>query len=289
MTQPLSQEWSQPPLWDAEPREYGCGLDEVVDKLGVSYHVGRAMLKGYFEASDAGTNDYEEEETIGRSERLQTVREVSGFYPTSLRELSLAFSLRPDEEGGFDITKHLKEVAGHQDWHCADADKAVATIVRGIGGFARQARKDATNVATLREELADGLLPKSALAEPYMVTGRGLTVRFADIFKLANKGISPDGPYPLVRYTEASQKLLADYRRQEPQNRAFSEYINNQLSNLRMADARILANATYEDRVAAQAFWVTQLKAIAATKGMARTIAIEELEKLGIATLSPAA
>jgi hypothetical protein len=82
---------------------------------------------------------------------------------------------------------------------------------------------------------------------------------------------------------------LADYRRQEPQNRAFSEYINNQLSNLRVADARILANATYEDRVAGHAFWVTQLKAVAATKGMARTIAIEELEKLGIAALSPAA
>jgi hypothetical protein len=277
------QHFEQPSLLDElsatsnEERQ----VEHIMDTEGLSAYEARAKVVGYFPVQEqvslhtdsTAPEEQNDLETIGRLQRLEIMKQDHGFYPTSLRELSEAFTVTAFDTKRGGAAKHLAEIARHQEKYDADPVKAAVSVTTEFGLYAQQARTDATALLQLKDELSVPDAHQFSAAEPLMVTGRGLVARFIDLKELAAlKGAGNSEFDPLT--------VVSGYRGDQP-TAQMAAHIRNQLKGLRLAEAKAVVDGAVSDQRARFDFWTQQVAAIRRhNTGASRIVATNILNKL---------
>lgn len=225
---------------------------------------------------------------IGVAERLTTMRNVAGFYPTSSRELTEGMTLLDYIEKPAGAAGHLNEILIHQQKSVStDPAAAVRSVTVEFGDYAKKARADGSKLVELRTTIADmtQVHPFSALAKEQssLLDGAGQLVREHDLDLLSQNAAPPvltvdplrgwvrGGPTPNAydRYTAGQPDAETAAR------------ISKVLGRIRFHEAPDLIETALEGQRSRYRFWVERLqesRAHHSARPLARTI----LTQLGV-------
>lgn len=212
------------------------------------------------------------------AERLTTVHEELGFYPTSLNELSRSHMLLGfrDQVGG--AAKHVAEVVTHQSRDTVKTDDPVAaarSLISSFAAYARRARTDRSVLLGLQKELADSSAPQLSGANGIAITGRGQIVRYLDVKDFAEQG---EGEPPLA---DSTVKAGFDSYIATNPSRELRKHISAVLSRKRLGEIRGVLPAAIEDQRARQTFWIQCLMDVVQHYPVLRAQASEAIRGLG--------
>lgn len=225
----------------------------------------------------------ETDRQVGLYDRLNTVYEVAGFYPTSRTEINEAFGLLDGGSVLVATARHLNEIHRHQQK--ADTDDpaaAVRSVTNLYAAYAQKARADLTFLSMLSVELHDPNLVnyRQSLQELGVQDGMSQFARFMDLRALSARqttdGLLVD---PLATGKREKRDAFDPYTSTTP-----APDVLHRLEVARKAsvqETRAMLPAVVADQAARRDFWVRALEG-AARYRVSRPVAIAALESLGV-------
>jgi hypothetical protein len=179
-------------------------------------------------------------------DRLEKIKNIQGFLPTTYREISEAYALR---NGGTDL--HLDDILHHQESaQTDDPTKAVISVTNEYVSFFKAARLSLTHLNLLSIDIDDtNNSPGLTLVDATGTTiGYGDLVRFIDLSRLVKDKEITQGEI---------DPLTVDYfLKPSPQTVA---HIMKVLRDLRISDARGIIPLAIDDQYKRALFWHERL------------------------------
>ncbi len=210
-------------------------------------------------------------------ERLTTIHEQLGFYPTSLNELSRSHMILGFRGTAGGAAKHVAEVVTHQSKDSVNTDDPLAaarSLTSTFAAYARRARTDKAALMELQKELSQSTASPLSGVDAIAVTGRGQLARYLDLLQLAEKG---KGGEVLA---DSTVKAGSDHYIAGSPDSHMRAHISAVLSSKRLGETRQGLPAVIKEQTARQTFWMQCLMDIAQHYPVLRTQAIEAIRSL---------
>lgn len=218
--------------------------------------------------------------------RVRTMRDTQGFYPTSEGEANEGFSLLSflDKPGA--TAKHLHEIqlrqinAQRKPGSTADPAATIRAITQEYAGYAARARLDLSAIQQMGNELKliQHVSKFVSLQTAGVESGIAQLTRFLDLRRLADEGVYSIPPF--VRRKDGRRSALDPYTRAEP-DAATREHLDRAAASVRIWQAEQLLPTLIADQKARKDFWVSRL--VEAKQHMlARPVAASALAHLGV-------